>query len=144
MKTWLSAVALGVLCSRALAQTSPPSLVGLSDAPTAVATKFDFVTPLCWTAILITAVAMVFVAWRWLMTRRVRSAGSSAVLVTMCRGLKLTAADKRTLKQLARNEGSITPVTMILCPSVFERAAARASNAVPKDAIHRLRQRLVA
>ena len=144
MKTWLWVTTFGVICSRAVAESSPPSLVGVSEAPVAAATKFDFVTPLIWTAIALGAVAIVFLAWRWLEMRRARSARSSAVLVTMCRGFKLTAADQRTLKQLARNEGSVTPVTMILCPSVFERAAARAGNAANKDAIHRLRQRLAA
>jgi hypothetical protein len=125
-----------------LAQSSPPALVGLPGSEIAAGPGFDYVTPLLWLAVAITVAAGVIFAWRWFMTRETRSVRSSAVLVTMCRGMKLTAADQRTLKQLAKREGSVTPVTMILCPSVFERAVAKAGDAVNKDSVHRLRQRL--
>jgi len=125
-----------------LAQSSPPALVGLPGTEVAAGPGFDFVTPLLWLAVAIAVCVGAILAWRWFITREKTSARSSAVLVTMCRGMKLTAADQRTLKQLAKREGSVTPVTMILCPSVFERAVAKAGDAVNKDSVHRLRQRL--
>jgi len=125
-----------------LAQSSPPALVGLPGSEIAAGPGFNFVTPLLGLAVAIAVCAGAVLAWRWFVTRETKSVRSSAVLVTMCRGMKLTAADQRTLKQLAKREGSVTPVTMILCPSVFERAVTRAGDAVSKDAVHRLRQRL--
>lgn len=128
--------------SCAQGQGSPPTLVGLPGAPDATNAGFDIVTLLLWVSVAIGAVIVGAILWRWARPRSVKSVRSSAVFVTMCRGLKLTAADQRLLKQLASEEEAITPVTMILCPSVFERAAARAGAAVNKESLHRLRQRL--
>lgn len=135
---------LCLLCcgSSALAQSDPPSLVGIPTPPTTTSASVDFATPLLWLAVALGAAMVALIVWRWLISRPSKSVRSSAVFVTMCRGLKLTSADQRLLKQLARDESGVTPITMILCPSVFERAAARAGAAVNKDALHRLRQRL--
>lgn len=135
---------LCLLCcgSSTLAQSAPPSLVGLPTPPATGPASFDFVTPLLWISVALCAALVALVVWRLLISRPSKSVRSSAVFVTMCRGLKLTAADQRLLKQLARDESGVTPITMILCPSVFERAAARAGAAVNKEALHRLRQRL--
>ena len=133
-----------LLCfaSCARAQNAPPTLVGLPGASLPPDAGFDFVTLLLWVSVAIGTALVAAVVWRWTSSRSARSVRSSAVFVTMCRGLKLTAADQRLLKQLASGEEAITPVTMILCPSVFERAAARAGRAVNKESLHRLRQRL--
>lgn len=133
-----------LLCfaSSAGAQSAPPTLVGLPGTPDSATSGFDFVTLLLWVSIAIGTALVAAVLWRWTRSRSVKSVRSSAVFVTMCRGLKLTAADQRLLKQLASEEEAVTPVTMILCPSVFERAAARAGAKMNKESLHRLRQRL--
>lgn len=125
---------------------SPPTLVGLPQDASA-AGGFAFATIAIWilVALAIAAIgAIVVVAIRWITAGRARSASSSAVLITMCNGLKLTKADRRLLKQLAQESSGTSPVSLLLCPSVFERAAAKAASKVDKQALHRLRQRLAA
>ncbi|MGH7243661.1 MAG: helix-turn-helix domain-containing protein [Phycisphaerales bacterium] len=124
--------------------TAPPSLVGLSESPASSAASFDFTTPLLCAAVALGLAAILYFAARWMLARRTKSVSSSAVLVSMCSGLKLTRADQRLLRQLAQNHGPTSPVTLLLCPSVFERAAAQAARTVDKEALHRLRQRLAA
>ncbi|MBL8875351.1 MAG: hypothetical protein JNM86_06085 [Phycisphaerae bacterium] len=131
-----------------LAQASPPTLVGVPSAADAGGTPGSglwFVLMAGLAAVVCIALTLAALwAFRRLVVGRGRSARSSAVFVTMCRGMKLSAADQRLLKQLAQREGNVTPVTLVLCPSVFERAATKAGSTLDRDALHRLRQRLAA
>lgn len=131
-----------------LGQASPPTLVGV---PGAAETGGDtpggvsFASTAAITTVVCIAIACAAVlAWRRLAVCRAKSARSSAVFVTMCRGMKLTSADQRLLRQLAKREGTTSPVTLILCLSVFERAAADAGASVDRASVHRLRQKLAA
>ncbi|MBX3379166.1 MAG: hypothetical protein KF805_03665 [Phycisphaeraceae bacterium] len=127
---------------QALAHSSPPTLIGLPEAPAAGTATVDFVTPLLWLAAAIAVAVVLIVVWRWFVTRRSWSAGSSAALGAMCRGLRLTASEQRTLKVLAKSHGNASAVTLLLCPSAIDHAAARAGGEVDRDAIKRLRQKL--
>ncbi|MBX3389984.1 MAG: hypothetical protein KF691_11080 [Phycisphaeraceae bacterium] len=122
---------------------SPPTLVGLPQSASASG-GIGLGTIAPWTLAAIALAALIIFVLRWVSSRRTRSAASSAILVSMCNGLKLTKADRRLLKQLADESNGTSPVSLLLCPSVFERAAAKAASRIDQKALHRLRQRLAA
>lgn len=122
---------------------APPTLVGLPREASA-AGEIGIATVALWTLAAIALAALIIFVLRWISSRRSRSAASSAVLVSMCNGLRMTRADRKLLKQLAEESNGTSPVSLLLCPSVFERAAVKAAAKVDQKALHRLRQKLAA
>lgn len=109
-----------------LASEGPPTLVGLPTASTT--TWLDLVSrfgPL--------ALAVVFgVLALWIGVRLMPAllAGRGSEFASATRGLGLSNAEKKLLRELAAQEGAPSAVTLMLVPSAFIREAARAGRTV--------------
>lgn len=122
-----------------LAQVSPPTLVGVPGENSPSTSWFELLGP--WPLLILGFGLIVLVGW-FLKNRFVRPVGPKGALSALCHGLGLSASERRTLVVLARSHGSASASSLLLCPSAFDCAAARAGSGIDREMVQRLRRKL--